>query len=270
MIKDKLKEENEELKDRIKAGAKEYSKLLEKYHVVKNQQFNSEINAYNDMSGEQSRYKQHHQPHSNMLNKRNAHNSQSSMLLRQRVIGGGGGSGSGASSQQQQQQQQQHHHDTIESDSAFQNKSLTQSMRGGSISAEIENTLLDALLSTSLYAWQGSSNQQQQEQHNNQPSQLSPLNQITTTSQPRMLSLPRSSNDINLNSQNNANNIINNNNSPNYQQTSDLSDDGLVHAKNQNPNVNATNELKSQLISSNKLAQEDVFGNNETQTRNFK
>jgi hypothetical protein len=236
-IKDKLKEENEELKDRIKAGAKEYSKLLEKYHMVKNQQFNSELNAYNDMSGDvqMNRFTpqmQQQQPRNDLVNKRNVHNSQSSMFLRQRV---------GGSNAQQE---------TTDNDSTIQNKSLTQSMRGGSSSAEIENTLLDALLSTSLYAWQGSANQQQ----NKLPNQISPNSQITT-SQPRMLSLR--TNDMNMN--NNANANL----SPNYHQTSDLSDDGLVHAKTQNPTANPASQMGTQLKQTSKLtSQEDnVFGN---------
>jgi predicted nuclease with TOPRIM domain len=47
-----LKNENEELKERIRAGAKEYSKLFEKYRLLKNQQFNTDMNVYHDLNGE--------------------------------------------------------------------------------------------------------------------------------------------------------------------------------------------------------------------------
>lgn len=48
---EKLKQENDDLKERIKAGAKEYSKLFEKYRIVKNKQFNHDINVYHDLNG---------------------------------------------------------------------------------------------------------------------------------------------------------------------------------------------------------------------------
>jgi predicted nuclease with TOPRIM domain len=47
-----MKSENEELKERIRAGAKEYSKLFEKYRLLKNQQFNTDMNVYHDLNGE--------------------------------------------------------------------------------------------------------------------------------------------------------------------------------------------------------------------------
>ena len=42
--------DNDELKERIKAGAKEYSKIFDKYRLLKNQQFNNDINVYHDLS----------------------------------------------------------------------------------------------------------------------------------------------------------------------------------------------------------------------------
>ena len=39
------------MKDRIKAGAKEYSKLFEKYRLIKNKQFNQDLNVYTDLCG---------------------------------------------------------------------------------------------------------------------------------------------------------------------------------------------------------------------------
>ena len=47
-----MRHENSELKDRIKAGAKEYSKLMDKYHFIKNKQFNADMNIYHDLSGD--------------------------------------------------------------------------------------------------------------------------------------------------------------------------------------------------------------------------
>jgi hypothetical protein len=47
---EQLKSENDELKDRLKVGYKEYTKLLEKYRLVKNQQFNHDMNAYHDLN----------------------------------------------------------------------------------------------------------------------------------------------------------------------------------------------------------------------------
>lgn len=49
-MKEKLREENEELKERIKAGAKEYSKLFDKYRLIRNQQLNMDV--YHDLNGE--------------------------------------------------------------------------------------------------------------------------------------------------------------------------------------------------------------------------
>ncbi|CAF1053420.1 unnamed protein product [Brachionus calyciflorus] len=48
---EKSRMENEELKERIKTGAKEYSKLYEKYRLLKNKQFNHDLNVYTDLCG---------------------------------------------------------------------------------------------------------------------------------------------------------------------------------------------------------------------------
>ena len=98
-----------------------------------------------------------------------------------------------------------------------------------STSAEIENTLLDALLSTSLYAWKGSNSKSNNNELSTSPSQTSPS--TITTSQPRMMSLPRvQSGDI-------GNNDI-------YQQVSDMSDDGLIHSCSKNKNNGCSSELR--------------------------
>jgi hypothetical protein len=47
----RLEQENEELTERLKAGGKEYSKLFEKYRFIKNQQFNYDMNVYQDLNG---------------------------------------------------------------------------------------------------------------------------------------------------------------------------------------------------------------------------
>ena len=49
-LKEHIQQENEELKERIRAGAKEYTKLFDKYRLIKNQQFNSDMNVYHDLS----------------------------------------------------------------------------------------------------------------------------------------------------------------------------------------------------------------------------
>ena len=41
---EELKQENEELKERIRYGALEYTKIFEKCRLLKNQKFNSEMN----------------------------------------------------------------------------------------------------------------------------------------------------------------------------------------------------------------------------------
>lgn len=50
--KEKQREEIEELKERIKAGAKEYSKLFDKYRLVRNQQLNMDVNVYHNLNGD--------------------------------------------------------------------------------------------------------------------------------------------------------------------------------------------------------------------------
>ena len=90
----RLKQENEELRDRIKAGGKEYSKLFEKYRLLKNKQFNHDLNVYTDLCGNE------------MIMKRS---------------------------------------ESISTDSAIQEKSNSRLSQ-----SDIENTLLDALLNSSL------------------------------------------------------------------------------------------------------------------------
>ncbi len=51
-----MNQENQELKERIRHGAMEYTKLFEKNRLLKNQKFNSEINIYHDLTGEEIRY----------------------------------------------------------------------------------------------------------------------------------------------------------------------------------------------------------------------
>ncbi len=54
----RLEQENEELTERLKAGGKEYSKLFEKYRFIKNQQFNHDMNVYQDLnSGSEIRFR---------------------------------------------------------------------------------------------------------------------------------------------------------------------------------------------------------------------
>ena len=92
---EKNRQENEELKDRIKAGAKEYSKLFEKYRLIKNKQFNHDLNVYTDLCGNE------------LLVKKN---------------------------------------ESISTDSAIQEKTNQSRVS----STDIENTLLDAFLNSSL------------------------------------------------------------------------------------------------------------------------
>jgi len=50
---DLLRKENEELKDRVRCGAYEYTKLFEKLRLVKNQKFNNELNVYPELNTHQ-------------------------------------------------------------------------------------------------------------------------------------------------------------------------------------------------------------------------
>jgi len=45
-----LRKENEELKDRVRCGAYEYTKLFEKLRLLKNQKFNNELNVYQEQN----------------------------------------------------------------------------------------------------------------------------------------------------------------------------------------------------------------------------
>lgn len=224
---EKYKQENEELKDRIKAGAKEYSKLMEKYHLVKNQQFTNDINnMYQDLSNEATNNRRDvfQNAYNNKQNTNN--NNTNNMILRQRIP-----------TNNTALSNNNNNNNNSESDSAISDKTMSQSVRVSS-SAEIENTLLDALLSTSLYGWQGNNNNNKNNNNKIEPTNTNNTNQITT-SQPRMASLTRSTHESlsNLN--------------PNYQQTSDLSDDGLIHPNNNN-NTEKQCDLRFRLNSTNK------------------
>jgi len=82
---DLLRKENEELKDRVRCGAYEYTKLFEKLRLVKNQKFNNELNVYPDLNA--------HQDDENKLRRRsnlasspeNDTHSQSSSQMAQRA-----------------------------------------------------------------------------------------------------------------------------------------------------------------------------------------
>ena len=128
-----LKAENEELKDRLKAGNKEYTKLLEKYRLVKNQQFNHDMNIYHDLNGDVIGIrKDFNYKHDNI------NNSSQRVFMNER------------------QHQLNYRHSTpaceqdSENDSAIQAKTNTASHSGRVSSADIENTLLDALLGSSF------------------------------------------------------------------------------------------------------------------------
>ncbi len=235
---EKMKQENDELRDRIKAGAKEYSKLMEKYHMIKNQQFNNDINVYHELNGGDRRefHKNHnHQIAQCLFRKRNPQNPE-----------------------------------TDNSDSAIQDRTMSQSVRASNSETEIENTLLNDLLSNSFYGWQrgsGSRANDVQQNHrkihrqlnNQQQNQASSSSQITT-SQPRIMSISR----INLNNDNNNNNNIDQTPNFNHQQivNSDLSDDGLIHADRLNVHIEkqkSDTELKQRLKSLQK-EDENVFG----------
>ena len=140
-----LRAENEELKERIKAGAKEYSKLFEKCRILKNQQLNYDMNnVYHDLNGD-------------VLNLRKDFNFKSN--INQRLF-----------MNQRQQNQQNYRHstpaedlDSEENDSAIQDKTNTTNNTSQSVrasSTDIENTLLDALLGSS-FPWNDDFNKNQ-------------------------------------------------------------------------------------------------------------
>lgn len=110
-----------------------------------------------------------------------------------------------------------------DSDSAIQDKTLSQSTRL-STSGDVEHTLLDALLSTSLYAWQGPNRSKEQQQQQMPSPNMIP---ITTTCQPR-LQASRHNEIMTSSGYNSSSSNANINNFP--QTTSDISDDGLIHA----------------------------------------
>ena len=226
-----LQNENEELKERIKAGAKEYSKLFEKYRLLKNQQFNYDMNIYHDLNG-------------NIHLKRD--------LNQNRLV-----------FDQNQQRNANYRHSTPtedhdgDIDSAITDKTVSQSARASS--TDIENTLLDALLGSS-FPWNDSQlnkhalNMQQHlckmgmstSASSNDVTAKGASSAITTTVQPKM-AISKSQN-----------------------QTSDLSDDGLVHLDEMNSqklqNINFNAQASSKLNSNNKHTSarydnddEDVF-----------
>jgi hypothetical protein len=188
---DKLKEENQELKERIQAGAKEYSRLFEKYRLIKNQQFNYDMNLYHDLNGADILIRKD-------LNRFNNVNQRQ-------------GSFFGTSTPNIV--------NNSESDSAIHEKTLSQSEASQApsqsavaraSSADIENTLLDALLGSS-FGW----NNNNTLTNNKQP--LTALKPATTTTQPKMISNIKSSNQL---------------------ESNDLSDDGLINLNVHNLHIN--------------------------------
>ena len=187
---DKLREENQELKERIQAGAKEYSKLFEKYRLIKNQQFNYDMNLYHDLNGADILIRKD----LNRFNNTNQRQGSFFGTSTPNII------------------------NNSESDSAIQEKTLsqsqtsqlsTQSAAARVSSADIENTLLDALLGSS-FGW----NNNNTLTNNKQTVQTKPA---TTTTQPKMISNIKSSNHL---------------------ESNDLSDDGLINLNTQNLNLN--------------------------------
>lgn len=160
-FKENLERENEELKERIKAGAKEYTKLIEKYRLLKNQQFNYDMNIYHDLNGD-IHIKRDFSSHNNISNR----------------------TGSCCSDL--------NNDDT--GDSAIQERTLSQSARG---SSSIDNTLLDALLGSSFYnGWTNNSNDQR-DLNRNINQQMANLNllknpqpQYPTITQPKIANVP--------------------------------------------------------------------------------
>jgi archaellum component FlaC len=133
-----LKRENEELKERINAGGKEYSKLAEKIRILKSQHCN-DTNVYHDLNtGDAMNIKRE-------FNYKTQHNTSSSASsLTQRVF---------MNERQHQLNYQDSQHDSaICHDSASANKTTTRAS-----STDIENTLLDALLGSS-FPWNNNNN----------------------------------------------------------------------------------------------------------------
>ncbi len=145
LMVEQLKSENEELKDRLKVGNKEYTKLLEKYRLVKNQQFNHDMNVYHDLNGDIINIRK------DFNYKLNNNNSNNSTNTSQRIF------------MNERQHQLNFRHSTpaceqdSENDSAIQAKTNTCSHSGRVSSTDIENTLLDALLGSS-FPWHDDSN----------------------------------------------------------------------------------------------------------------
>lgn len=66
----KLRLENEDLKERINAGAAEYAKLLDRYKMIRGRQASQDIPAYNNLANELMKLRQENyihlsQPHRN-------------------------------------------------------------------------------------------------------------------------------------------------------------------------------------------------------------
>lgn len=168
---DLLRKENEELKDRVRCGAYEYTKLFEKFRLVKNQKFNNELNVYHDLSSPQDdENKLRRRSHITSIQSSDSHDQTGSQMAQR----------------------------TSEADS--------------------QNTLLDALLGTSFY--NGTWNNQEKtsasacsamptKQYTTQPTKIH-ANLMPVITKTATISQPKSS----------------------QSQSSDLSDDGLVQAKN--------------------------------------
>lgn len=139
----KLKAENEELRERIEAGANEYKKLFEKFRALRRGQF-SQHEFSNAMNEDLLQLRQ---PFSNST-PRNEERS--------------------------------------DMDSAFQDRTVSQCIRAAS-NVDIENTLLDALLGSSLI----NQNWQQHQDNTNNESKLTDLqqqfSQLATTSTPNTI-----------------------------------------------------------------------------------
>lgn len=144
-----LKLENEELKERINAGGKEYSKLAEKIRMLKSQNFmNNDMNVYHDLNtGDAMNIKKDFNYKNQYQNQHNTSSSASS--LTQRVF------------MNERQHQLNFRHSTpaavseqdSQHDSAICRDSKTPTSSSHSArasSTDIENTLLDALLGSSF------------------------------------------------------------------------------------------------------------------------